>query len=42
MTTREMRENMDGRIDAIEAAYEYFLAYAAQGRSTDHGAGGCT
>jgi hypothetical protein len=26
------------RIDAIEEAYEYFLAYAAQGLSTDQGA----
>jgi hypothetical protein len=26
------------RIDAIEESYEYFLAYAAQGLSTDQGA----
>jgi hypothetical protein len=26
------------RIDAIEEAYEYFLAYAAQGLTTDQGA----
>jgi len=33
--TMDSRENLDARIDAIESAYEYFLAYAAQGRVTD-------
>jgi len=28
------------RIEAIEAGYEFMLAYAAQGRSTDQGGGG--
>ncbi len=40
MTARDNREDLDKRIDAIESAYEYFLAYAAQGRTTDSGAGG--
>jgi hypothetical protein len=31
--------NLDQRIDAIESAYEFMLAYAAQGRQTDHGGG---
>ncbi|MGE0157894.1 MAG: hypothetical protein AB7T31_00705 [Gemmatimonadales bacterium] len=31
------REDVKARIDAIEEAYEYFLAYAAQGLSTDQG-----
>jgi hypothetical protein len=30
---------LEGRIDAIESAYEFMLAYAAQGRQTDRGAG---
>lgn len=29
---------MKARIDAIEESYEFFLAYAAQGLSTDQGA----
>jgi len=36
-TTNEM--NLDQRIDAIEAAYEFMLAYAAQGRRSDQGGG---
>lgn len=32
--------NLDERIDAIEAGYEFMLAYAAQGRLTDRDAGG--
>ena len=32
------REDVKARIDAIEEAYEYFLAYAAQGLSTDQSA----
>ena len=35
MTESNPRAELDSRIDAIEKAYEYFLAYAAQGRSTD-------
>jgi len=31
--------NLASRIDAIESGYEYMLAYAAQGRTTDVGAG---
>jgi len=30
---------LEERIDAIEAAYEFMLAYAAQGRVSDHGGG---
>jgi hypothetical protein len=30
---------LDERIDAIESAYEFMLAYAAQGRVTDRGSG---
>jgi hypothetical protein len=32
------RDDLKSRIDAIEAGYEYFLAYAAQGLSSDQGA----
>jgi hypothetical protein len=32
------RDDLKSRIDAIESGYEYFLAYAAQGLSTDQGA----
>jgi hypothetical protein len=38
--TTDADEDLDKRIDAIESAYEYFLAYAAQGRKTDRDAGG--
>jgi hypothetical protein len=31
--------DLDQRIDAIESAYEFMLAYAAQGRRTDQGGG---
>lgn len=31
------REDLKARIEAIESGYEYFLAYAAQGLSTDQG-----
>jgi hypothetical protein len=31
--------DLDQRIDAVESAYEFMLAYAAQGRQTDQGAG---
>jgi hypothetical protein len=32
------REDVKARIDAIEESYEFYLAYAAQGLSTDQGA----
>lgn len=32
------REEVKSRIDAIESSYEFFLAYAAQGLTTDQGA----
>jgi hypothetical protein len=32
------REDVKARIDAIEESYEFFLAYAAQGLTTDQGA----
>lgn len=35
MTDGSYRESLSDRIDAIESAYEFFLAYAAQGRRTD-------
>lgn len=31
--------NLEQRIDAIESAYEFMLAYAAQGRQSDQGTG---
>jgi hypothetical protein len=31
---------IESRIDIIESSYEYMLAYAAQGRESDEGAGG--
>ena len=31
--------SLEDRIDAIESAYEFMLAYAAQGRQTDRGGG---
>ena len=33
--TDESRARLDRCVDEIESAYEYFLAYAAQGRRTD-------
>ena len=33
------KEDLQARVDAIEAGYEFLLAYAAQGRSTDRNAG---
>lgn len=42
MSTRDSRAELDARIDAIEAAYEYFLAYAAQGRTSDRDKGAQT
>jgi hypothetical protein len=32
-------QDLDRRIDAIESAYEFMLAYAAQGRQSDQGGG---
>ena len=40
--TNESRTKLDQCVDAIEAGYEYFLAYAAQGRRTDRGSGAST
>lgn len=31
--------DLEQRIDAIESAYEFMFAYAAQGRQSDHGGG---
>ncbi len=36
----ETRAQLEARIEKIEAGYEFLLAYAAQGRTTDRGAGG--
>jgi hypothetical protein len=33
------KADLEERIDAIESGYEFLLAYAAQGRHTDRGAG---
>jgi hypothetical protein len=38
MTDENSYTNFERRIDAIEAGYEFLLAYAAQGRHTDRGA----
>jgi len=38
--TDSSRERLDGCVDAIESGYEYFLAYAAQGRRSDRDSGG--
>lgn len=35
----DRRQELSRRIDAIESGYEFLLAYAAQGRATDRGAG---
>lgn len=35
-----MSESLHDSIEAIEAGYEFLLAYAAQGRETDEGPGG--
>jgi hypothetical protein len=37
--TKEPRDVLSERIDALESGYEFLLAYAAQGRTTDKGAG---
>lgn len=38
MSDSGSRAELDSCVDAIESAYEYFLAYAAQGRSSDRDA----
>jgi hypothetical protein len=35
----KQESDLERRIDAIESAYEFMLAYAAQGRRTDQGSG---
>jgi hypothetical protein len=35
----DARADLEQRIEAIESGYEFMLAYAAQGRETDKGAG---
>ena len=37
--TTDPRADLEQRIEAIESGYEFMLAYAAQGRETDKGAG---
>jgi len=37
--TEESRARLDRCVDEIESSYEYFLAYAAQGRRTDRDGG---
>ena len=37
--TLSPRADLEQRIEAIESGYEFMLAYAAQGRETDKGAG---
>jgi hypothetical protein len=39
MTRTDARAELEQRIEAIESGYEFMLAYAAQGRETDKGAG---
>ena len=40
--TETSRARLDQCVDVIETAYEYFLAYAAQGRRSDRDAGAST
>ena len=40
--TETSRARLDQCVDAIESGYEYFLAYAAQGRRTDKDEGAQT
>jgi hypothetical protein len=35
----DLQRDFEQRVEAIEAGYEFLLAYAAQGRETDRGAG---
>ena len=37
--TEQEPMTLEERIDAVESAYEFMLAYAAQGRQTDQGGG---
>ena len=37
--TTDPRADLEQRIEAIESGYEFMLAYAAQGRESDKGAG---
>jgi hypothetical protein len=39
MNANDARAALEQRIEAIEIGYEFLLAYAAQGRQTDKGAG---
>lgn len=39
-TESDARADLAARIEKIEAGYEFLLAYAAQGRTTDRGPGG--
>jgi len=39
MSSEDFKADLEARIDAIESGYEFLLAYAAQGRETDRGAG---
>lgn len=41
-TESDARADLAARIEKIEAGYEFLLAYAAQGRTTDRGSGGRT
>lgn len=41
-TESDARADLAARIEKIEAGYEFLLAYAAQGRTTDRGPGGRT
>jgi len=40
--TEDSRARLDRCVDEIESSYEYFLAYAAQGRRTDRDGGAGT
>ncbi|MGD8323653.1 MAG: hypothetical protein PVF50_04740 [Gammaproteobacteria bacterium] len=40
--TENSRARLDQCVDTIESGYEYFLAYAAQGRRTDRDTGAAT
>ena len=42
MTNDDTKGDLDSRVDVIESGYEYFLAYAAQGRKTDRDKGAQT
>lgn len=39
LPTDDARAEMDARVNAIEEAYEFFLAYASQGLPSDQGSG---